>query len=192
MMQSLSKLNSDSSPLFLDASVIINLVASDRIDEILKAIGRQIIIEKTVCNEFKRDPRDGGDAKKVIDALVTGGRLTVVSLTDSQYETFLDLTGALPPDDIGDGEAATIACADGVGAAIIDERKAMRVATKDFPHVPLYSSLDLLCADCVFASLGKDAVIGAVRDAIKKSRMRVPHHWKNWVLNFVGNEKTDN
>lgn len=191
MTQSPSKLNSASSPLFLDTSVIINLVASDRIDEILKAIGRPIIIEKSVSNEFKRDPRDGSDAKKVVDSLVTSGRLTVVSLTDSQYETFLNLTGALPPDDIGDGEAATIVCADGVGAAVIDERKAMRIAMKDFSHIPLYSSLDLLCADCVFTALGKDAVISAVRDAINKSRMRVPHLWKNWVLNFVGNEKID-
>jgi predicted nucleic acid-binding protein len=192
MMQSLSKLNSDSSPLFLDASVIINLVASDRIDEILKAIVSPIIIEKTVCNEFKHDPRDGSDAKKIIDTLVSNGRLTVVSLNDSQYETFLNLTGALPPDDIGDGEAATIACADGVGAAVIDERKAMRIATKDFSHIPLYSSLDLLCADCVFTALGKDAVISAVQDAINKSRMRVPHLWKNWIRDFLGNEGMDN
>lgn len=192
MMQSPSKLNSDGFPLFLDASVMINLVASDRIDEILKALVRPVIIEKTVCNEFKHDPRDGSDAKKVINTLVTSGRITVVSMSDSQYETFLNLTGALPPDDIGDGEAATIACADGVGAAVIDERKAIRIAAKDFPHIPLYFSLDLLCADCVFTALGRDAVISAVRDAINKSRMRVPHLWKNWVLDFVGKERMDN
>jgi hypothetical protein len=98
--------------------------------------------------------------------LVTSGRLTIVSLTDLQYETFLNLTGALPPDDIGDGEAATIACAEGAGAAVIDERKAIRIAMKDFPNIKLYSSLDLLCASCVFTALGKDAVTNAVRDAI--------------------------
>jgi predicted nucleic acid-binding protein len=192
MRQSPSKLNCDGSPLFLDASVIINLVASDRSDEILKALARPIIIEKTACFEFKRDPRDGADAQVAINSLVNNGRLKVISLSDLQYETFINLTGALPPDDIGDGEAATIACASGVGAAVIDDRKAIRIAVKDFPHIAIYSSLDLLCADCVFSALGKDVVTSAVRDSINMARMRIPHRWKNWVLDFVGEKSMVN
>ena len=185
MKQSLSKLNSDSSPLFLDASVIINLVASGRSDEILQALGHPIFIEQAICSEFKRDPRDGSDAKIIIEKLVNQARLKVITLSDSQYETFLGLTGALPPDDLGDGEAATIACACGVGAAVIDERKATRIATDAFPNLPVYSSLDLLCADSTIKALGKAEVSNAVRDAISKARMRVPHPWKNWVSKFV-------
>ena len=188
MSRSLSKLNSDGSPLFLDASVLINLVASNRAVEILEALDRPMIVEKAVCSEFKRDPRDGSDPKSIIDALVTSKRLKVVSLSSLQYEVFLNLTGAPPPDDIGDGEAATIACADGVGAVVIDERKALRIASKNFSHIPIYSSLDLLCAHCVFSALGRQAVAGAVRDAISKARMRVPYPWKNWVLDLVGAE----
>ena len=185
MKQSLSKLNSDSSPLFLDASVIINLVASERSDEILKALGRPIYLEKTICSEFIRDPRDGSDAKMVIEKLVNQGLLKIITLSSSKYEIFLSVTGALPPDDLGDGEAATIACASGVGVAVIDERKATRIATKVFPNMPVYSSLDLLCADCMIKGLGKAIVINAVRDAIRNARMRVPHPWKRWVSDFV-------
>ncbi len=192
MSQSPSKLNCDGSPLFLDASVIINLVASNRADEILKALARPIVIEKTACNEFKRDPRDGSDAKTVINSLVRSNQIKVTSLSDLQYETFLNLTGALPPDDIGDGEAATLACANGVGAVVIDDRKAIRITTKDFPHIVIYSSLDILCADCVFSALGKDAVANALRDSINKARMRIPHLWKSWVLDFVGEKSMVN
>jgi len=184
-MRSPSKLKADGLPLFLDASVIINLVASDRIDKILEALTRPIIIERTACNEFKHDPRDGTDAKEIINALVSDGRLIIATLSDAQYEDFLSLTGAFPPDDIGDGEAATIVCANGVGGVAIDDRKALRIAAKNFPQIPLYSSLDILCAECIFSALGKDAVLNAVRGAINKARMRVPHLWKDWILKNI-------
>ena len=188
-MQSPSKLNSNGSALFLDASAVINLVASNRMEEILSALACPILIEETVCREFKRNPRDGRSSKGVIEALAARSRLTVIKMSDTQFEIFLQLTGSPPPDDLGDGEAATLACADGAGAAIIDEKKAMRIAARDFSTMSIYSSLDLICSEMVSSRLGKSGVSDAVYEALKVARMRVPHHWRNWIREVLGRER---
>jgi hypothetical protein len=189
MMQSPSKLNLDGSALFLDASAVINLVASNQMEEILLALACPILIEETVCGEFKRNPRDGSSSKGVIEALVARSRLTVVKMSDVQFEMFLRLTGCPPPDDLGDGEAATLACADGAGAAIIDEKKAMRIAVRDFSKMSVYSSLDLICSETVSNRLGRSGVSDAVYEALKVARMRVPHHWRNWIRDLLGQDR---
>ena len=78
MSQSPSKLNCDGSPLFLDASVIINLVASNQGDADTEGTCPVLLLSrKRRVTEFKRDPRDGSDAKAVINSLVSDGRLKV-------------------------------------------------------------------------------------------------------------------
>jgi predicted nucleic acid-binding protein len=190
-MQSLSKIKSDKNPLFLDASVIINLVASDCSQEILRILDRPIFIEKTVCREFKRNPFDGSDSHNLITELVNGNCLKIIEMTEPQRETFLNLTGAVPPDDLDDGEAATLACASHQGAAVLDERKAIRIAARDFPHIQIFSSLDILCAESVISELGDNKVQTLVQNAIKYARMRIPFNWKNWVNEFLGRNQCD-
>lgn len=188
-MLSPSKLKSDASPLFLDASAVINLVASNCMEEVLSALARPIFIENTVCCEFKRHPRDGNSSKGVIETLAARGKLTVVKMSDVEFEIFLRLVGCQPSDDLGDGEAATLACADGKGGSVIDDKKAMRIAARDFPAMPIYSSLDLFCSETVHLSLGKAAVSHAVYEAIRVARMRVPHHWRDWIRDLLGIER---
>ena len=180
-MQSLSKIKPDKTPLFLDASVIINLVATDYSQEILRILERPIFIERTVCREFKRNPFDGSDSRNLITELVNGNRLKIVEMSETQRETFLNLTGAIPPDDLDDGEAATLACASHYGSAVLDERKAIRIAARDFPHIQVFSSLDILCAEFIISELGDDKVKVLVQNAIKYARMRIPFNWKIWV-----------
>lgn len=185
-MQSPSKLKTESSPLFLDASVVINLVASNYTEGILLALKRPIMVAEEACAEFKRHPRDGGSSKPVIEALRNRGRIQIAKMADSQLEVFLRLTGCAPPDDLGDGEAATLACADGVGCVVIDDKKAVRIASRDFPDQAVYSSLDLFCAEPVLRGLGKPSIAQAVYDSIKTARMRVPQHWKPWLSSLLG------
>lgn len=185
-MQSLSKLKAGSTPLVLDASVVINLVASNCMDGILMSLKRPIIVTENVCAEFSKTTRDGRTPEQVIENLKTRRRIEVVRMSDEQFDTFLRLTGCLPPDDLGDGEAATLACADGAGCAVIDDSKAIRVATRDFPHQAIYCSLDLFCSEQVLSGLGRTTVAQAVYDAIKVGRMRVPHSWRGWISNMLG------
>jgi len=57
------------------------------------------------------------------------GLISLVQLSASGFEVFLELTGAILPDDLGDGEAATTAQSFDIGAIpVVDERKATRIA----------------------------------------------------------------
>jgi predicted nucleic acid-binding protein len=188
-MQSPSKLKSDASPLFLDASTVINLVASNRMEEVLFALARPVFVEEKVCHEFKRHPRDGSSAKGILDSIAAKGQLRVLRMSNAQFETFLKLTGCPAPDDLGDGEAATLACADGNGAAVIDDKKASRIAARDFCQMQIYTSLDIVCSQGVNKHLGTAALSDAVYEAIKIARMRVPHHWRQWVSELLGKQR---
>jgi len=190
-MQSPSKLKTERDPLFLDASVVINLVASNYMEGILLAHKRPIVVTENVCAEFRRHPRDGSSSKEVIETLQNRRRIQIAKLSDSQFDVFLRLTGYPPPDDLGDGEAATLACADGVGSVVLDDKKAIRIASRDFPNQNVFSSLDVFCADQVLRSLGKQVVGQAVYDAIKTARMRVPHFWRAWVRNLIGKDRSE-
>ncbi len=185
-MQSLSNLKAYGGPLFLDASVVINLVASNYMEGILLALQRPILITENVCAEFKRHPRDGSSSEQVIETLKNRRRVQIAKMSNSQFELFLQLTGYPPPDDLGDGEAATLACANGSGSAVIDDKKAIRIALRDFPGQPVYSTLDILCAEQVLRGLGNGVVEQAVYDAIRIGRMRVPDPWKNWLCGLLG------
>jgi predicted nucleic acid-binding protein len=186
MMQSPSTLKVGTIPLFLDASVVINLVGSNYMEGILGALARPIMVTEIVCAEFKHHPRDGSSSKKVMEALIAQKHINVIRMSDSQFDVFLRLTGYPPPDDLGDGEAATLACANEVGYAVIDDKKALRIAARDFRSQKVYSSLDIICAEPVICNLGNTVVANAVYDSIKTARMRVPHHWRDWVSGFLG------
>lgn len=188
MSPSPSKHRGDRSPLFLDASVIINLVGSGHADTIIDALNCPVLIEENVHREFKRHPRDGRDSRTAIDALVSSGRLTLVRMTPTEFDRFLAYTGAPPPNDLGDGEAATLACAFERGSAAIDDRKASRIAADTAPHVKIYCSMDLMCAASVVSALTQDKVRQAILDALKYARMHIPQEWRPWIREMIGTD----
>lgn len=185
MTPSPSILDPSETPLFLDTSVLINLIATNQAEAILAALARPIYVEAYVAKELLRDPRDGSDGQLTLRKLVHSGYLRLVAMTPTQVEHFLGLVGAPFPDDLGDGEAATIAAALGVGYIALDESKANRVVTQKHPTLRVYSSLDLFCSSKVIAALGGNVVAVAVQSAITVGRMRVPHSWRAWVNSFI-------
>jgi predicted nucleic acid-binding protein len=103
---------------------------------------------------------------------------------------FIDLVGADPRYGLGDGEAATIALADSLSvAAVLDDRKASRVAGERFAHLTVYSTLDLLSRPQVVDALGMTRLAEAVFDALRYARMRVPHRFDGWVRELIGPER---
>ncbi len=185
MMQSPSKLDLSEAPLVLDTSVLINLIASNQIESVAAALVRPLFIEECVAKECSRDPRDGSSGRLLIDRLESAGVLRVIKLDEQETDRFIALVGATAPDDLGDGEAATLACALKRGCAAIDERKATRIAVRDFPDLRLFTSLDLFCSPNCFVRLGRDGVANAVQAAIQNGRMRVPHTWREWLRAFL-------
>ena len=96
-------------------------------------------------------------------------------MSNAAYENFLGLTGGTPPDDLDDGEAATIAHAmDACAVAVIDERKAVRVAAKLFPKLPILTSMDLFSATELVNAIGQNKLSEIVFSALRNSRMRIP------------------
>src|SRR5580658_10211182 len=108
-MKSPSRLKTSSATLFLDTSVVVNLIATRRIEDVCRAIDRPLVVEAAVMKEMYRDPRDGSDGVVLMRQLTAKNVLQETRLDDAQNGHFLRLVGAPVPDDLGDGEAATIA-----------------------------------------------------------------------------------
>jgi hypothetical protein len=126
----------------------------------------------------------------VLSELRKHNLIRVVSLNDDAYEIFIGLTGGDPPDDLDDGEAATLAqAAFGNYAAVIDERKATRVAGMQFPRVALLNSMDLLTAQEVFQQTSGAAVADVVYLALRNARMRVRHSDRTWIIALLGDDR---
>ena len=139
-----SRLSSRTPTLVLDASVLINLLGTGQPEIVLRTLKREVIVEEITLAEVCLDPITGRSADQLLTSLRSDNLLGVAQMSDAAYEYFLALTGATPPDDLDDGEAATIAHAIDIGAAaVIDERKAVRVAAMFRRELPILASMDL-------------------------------------------------
>ena len=138
MIPSPSRLNSDYNLLVVDASVAINLLGTGRSADLLRILDRKVLIDELALKEVTSDPFTKLPGRDAMEALVRSGLISPAQLSASAFETlFLGLTGASPPDDLGDGEAATIAQSFDIGAVpVIDERKATRIAQSLRPKAP--------------------------------------------------------
>jgi hypothetical protein len=191
MNPNLSVLDGGAYALVLDASVLINLLGTGITSDILRSLTLPTIMEETTLGEVLRDPRDGTSADNIINELVATRTLFREVMDASSLEVFLDLVGADPPDDLSDGEAATIAHAvirD--AAAVIDERKATRIARKRFPRLTIGSTLDILSSSRVIRALGIESLSAALFDATRYARMRVPGHFEDWVREVLGPQRS--
>jgi predicted nucleic acid-binding protein len=90
---------------------------------------------------------------------------------------------------LGDGEAATIAFAHhNQFAAVLDERKARRVASERFPQTELVSTVGILRLNEVVDAMADD-LPDAVYSALSSARMRVLGSDAAWVVECVGIER---
>lgn len=184
-MKSLSKIDSGDAPVFLDTSVVINLLAAGCMETIQTVLNRPLMVPEEVAGELTHDPRDNSNGRVLLADLKQRGLISIHQLTPEQSVHFFTLVSAESPDDLGDGEAATLACAINQGNAAIDERKARRIATRDHSSVTLFSSLDILCSPQAYRFYGTEAVEDMVRKAIKIGRMRIPPEWRLFTASLM-------
>jgi predicted nucleic acid-binding protein len=190
-MKSPSRLQADGEPLFLDTSVVINLIASGRVVEISRSLGRPLVIDEEVMREVKRDPRDHTDGVTLMRRLTQDGTFQLTQMNEEQVTQFVDLVGAASPDDLGDGEAAALALALPGGNVAIDEKKARKICARDFPQLGVYCSLDILASPQIYAAFGEPFVADLVQQAIKVGRMRVPFEWRSFTMALAGSTAAD-
>jgi predicted nucleic acid-binding protein len=187
-----SNLTATHSDLMLDASVLINILGTGRSDIILKTLNRAVKVDKVAFDEVTVDPFTMKSPAGILSELRKQKLIEVVSLNESAYDIFLELAGAEPPDDLDDGESATLAHASCSNyAAVIDERKATRIAGARFPKVPLLNSLDLLAAPEMFQVHSRETVAEVIYLALRTARMRVRQSERAWIVALLGNGRAN-
>ena len=185
-----SRLTPTHQDLVLDASALINLLGTGRSEIILRALNRTVKVDEIAFSEVTIDPFTMKSPAGVLSELRKLNLIEVVSMNKDAYEVFIGLTGADPPDDLGDGESATLAQAASCNcAAVIDERKATRIAGTQFASVALLNSLDLLAAPEMFQAHNRETVVEAIYHALHNARMRVRQTERAWIVALLGNDR---
>lgn len=182
-------------PLVLDASVLINLLATGRLEGVLSCFCPSAVVVEEVIGEVRRNPRDRQENPAILEPYFTQAVLTRESLSTSEamLELYLDLAGADEQEDLGDGEAASIAYAVHQGYAVaLDERKARAVCRRRYPSVQICSTLDVLRTLESAGGFPRQHVVESVYDALKFARMRVPPEHDAWVRGLLSAEQLKN
>ncbi len=176
--------------LVADASVIINLNATGRAAEIIKAFPNPFMAAENACAELEAGARNGHTDHHQLVELIDAGLVQQVSLGSSGARVYESLIDGSALRTLDDGEAATIAYADEKGcAALIDERKARSLCAASFPRLLIASTVELLMHDAIAAALGPQGRIDALMNALTNARMRVPSEHLARVRTIIGAER---
>lgn len=181
----------DSDNFFIaDASVAINLNATRCIDQIINSLPGKMVITDIAMEEVRAGPLNGRLSIDPITRLIESNAIDVVSLSDIGMEIYANLITGHTTETLDDGEAATIAYAvEGKGLALIDEKKAVRIAKQKFPSLSLASTLDIVAHPDIQQALGTDGLSNAVLNALQDARMGVSIQAVDWVVGLIGVER---
>lgn len=178
-------------PLVADASVWINLLASGRAVDVLRALPKPAIIPSIALGELERGRDKGRSAHSGIASLIAAGCVTVSNLPEEAEDVYLSLVAGRPSQTLDDGEAATLALAFHLGAtALIDERKAICIAATRFPVLTVATTTDLLLSAPVRAVLDAGQLADVLFASLMEARMRVPNHLLDEVCACLGSDRT--
>jgi predicted nucleic acid-binding protein len=161
-------------PLILDACVLLNLLATDQINEILLAQAREILVCDLVSSEsYYLKSLDGSDEKILVnlEPLFTCSLIGTCEFeNDSETDLFVNLAAQLD-----DGEAKSIAIALSRRFAIAtDDKKARRVIADASSGIELNSSLGLVRAWAEANAIGVSEVKNAL-ERIQRMANYFPH-----------------
>lgn len=163
-----------SGPLVLDASVVFNLLACGRPNDVLGAIGEVFIIEERTLAEIKRHPIEGMCHKEVLGRLIKSGFVRAHRMGHAEYDVYLGLVTGKPSDCLDDGESAAIAVAANSGHTIIlDDGKARRIRRERFPSIVSISSLGLFLTAGARANWSTAEIREVVNAARENARMNI-------------------
>lgn len=185
-----SSLPDSTQVLVADTSTIINLIATGRAAQIIRAFPNKFVIEQTVMVELEFGRLRGRTDAEAAERLAATRVIEIARLGPVGLDHFETLVAGPAINTLNDGEAATIALAVEIGALpVIDERKAHRICRDRFPSLQARSTLDLLAHPNVEGVLGLSELADAVFQALITARMRVPADNMAWVLGLIGPEQ---
>lgn len=161
--------------LVLDASVWINLLATEQPWTIIHALGMQCLTPEDVLREVKRDPITRQTYSFDKHPFRRQPNVEIVELSAEELDLFVELVARDSVEALGDGEAAAIAVARMRQCAVaLDDRKARRIVQSRYPEMRILMTVDILLHRGVRARLGEEASESAFAKAIKFGRMYVP------------------
>lgn len=170
----------------LDASVLINLDATSRAAEIVRAIDAQWKVVRAAYNEVVGRAPATRERRSVMK-LVADGHLEVVELEEPGLRVYQELIVGKAPETLDDGEAATIAYAVQVsGLALLDEKKATRICATRFPQLRVATTVDALLDPRVVRAMSPGDHSEAVLRALQVGRMQVAPSRLPHVLALIG------
>ncbi|MES2741324.1 MAG: hypothetical protein V4754_10285 [Pseudomonadota bacterium] len=191
-MTFLSSLTDQNATLVLDASVVINLLATGHSSAILRSLNAPIVVTDNVVREIEEGAAAGHSHFDLLRIALSEQILRMEKLNGRILEDFFGLVSGNTAETLGDGEAATLALAHGYGfIAAIDEKKATRIAAERFGALKLATTVDILAHEAVRSSLGADRLAEATFDAIRLSRMQVREYQFDWVARTIGPARVD-
>lgn len=176
--------------LVADASAVINLNATARAAEIIKAAPNPFVVTENACIELEMGARNGHHDHRKLTELIDAGLIQRVRLgaaDASIYESLIDGSAARTLDD---GEAATIAYACQNGCiALIDERKARTLCAVAFPDLYVASAAELLMHGVIAGAIGAQGQADALVNALTVACMRVPPEYLEKITALIGPER---
>jgi predicted nucleic acid-binding protein len=172
-------------PLVLDASVLVNLHACGCGHEVLAALPNDVVVPEPVASELEHERSRRGGEHMFLNTALSRNILSIVSLTDREYETFSLLVASKVS--LDDGEAAAIAIAASRGhMPVIDERKGRaRAASMLRGRMPAWS-LEVLQHPAVVSSIGEERSSQALYLALRNGRMRISPETADDVIALIG------
>ncbi|PYE30165.1 putative nucleic acid-binding protein [Rhizobium sp. PP-WC-1G-195] len=176
-----------SAPIVVDTSVIINLNATGRAEDIIRSYGMSFCASDIVREELVLDRLNGRDDAAMAEVLVQRGLLVFLPFDNESELIFESLINGDAVSTLDDGEAATLSLAVSLDrGAVIDERKAIRIAGERFPALQILATADILNCDWVSAALGSAGIADVVFKALKDARMAIPERHHDWVADLLG------
>lgn len=161
-------------PLVLDASVAINLLATEQPWTILTALGYRALVAEQVLNEIVRCPVTKRRYDEVKHPFRISPNVEIVALNGAEIEDFVEIA-----QDVGDGEAASIALALARSLPLaLDDRRARKIARARDPNARLLWTTELLRDNALSAAFSAEDIEALFQAALKHARMHVPKHSK--------------
>lgn len=176
--------------MVVDASVVINLNATGYAAEIIRELPNQVVVTDSAIAELENGVLNGHDDAQKLRALIACGLVQAVGMREACLHVYESLIDGSALSTLDDGEAATIAYAQEVnGIAMIDERKARRLCAERFPHLRVFSTIDLLLHDLTVRALGMTEQIESIYKALTIARMQVSPERRALVMEMIGEER---
>jgi len=180
-----SSLISETRPLVLDTSVLINLHGCKFGERILAAIPNLIAVPEVVAEELENETSRENGEHGFLSSLVEAAKVSIVPLEDEELEIFVRLVTASPS--LGDGEAATIAiAATRLYCPVIDERRGRSRAAELMSGIEPAWTLDLLLHSQALSDLGAVQHADALYFALRDARMRIHDTHCDHVVDLIG------